>query len=77
MIPMEYVLSEKVELVNSGPMIKFMGRSFLQKVARIIYKIIRSLYVSLFFYFFPILPILLMIWSLYNKNLDTKEWGAK
>ena len=38
---------------NKGSKIKFMERSLFHKIARIIYKFIRSIYVSVIFYFVP------------------------
>ena len=53
---MKEVLHHHVHRVNRGRDIKFSKRTPFHKFARVIYKIIRALYVSVIFYFIPFFP---------------------
>ena len=53
---MEYKPKIKVR----GEDIKFQDRSFFHKIARVIYVCIRSLYIQVIFYLFPLIVIYLM-----------------
>jgi hypothetical protein len=53
------IMHHPPELVVKGADIKFMQRSLFHKVARMIYKTIRCLYVSCVFYFVPFAVIYL------------------
>ena len=52
------ILHYKPKVVIKGNSIKLKGRSCFHKVARIVYKVLRSLYVSVIFYFVPFAVIL-------------------
>jgi hypothetical protein len=49
--------SHQLEVTNKGSEIQFSERSFLNKIERCIYRINRSIYVSIIFYFCPFIVV--------------------
>ena len=61
--------------IHRSSNIKFEERPTFHKVARVVYKIIRALYVSLIFYFVPFLVIFTQFFMKYDKNSEHGESG--
>ena len=49
----------KPKIVNRGKQIKFMKRSWFHMIARLTYKLLRAVYVSIIFYFVPFVVLFL------------------
>ena len=68
------VFQFKVQRINSGKDIKFTDRTFYHKVARIIYKVFRSIYVGAMFYMSPFF-VYAIVYQ-FGDNLDEKNLKA-
>ena len=69
------VMHEPVHRMRSGQDINFCERSCFHMFARVLYRVVRILYVSVVFYYIPY-SVVLMYWLTPNKRAGSLE-GAK
>lgn len=77
--PLEKVMDKPVRIIHRGVDIKFSERTMFNKVARVIYKLLRGIYVGIIFYFAPFLVVYIQ-WGVEIKDdhtCDDKSFYAK
>ena len=70
--PLKEVTEQHLKLVNRGPR-ALSSRTFFHKIARIIYKFSRALYVSVIFYFIPFGVLYVSFYMTTVKNEEHHE----
>lgn len=62
---------------NRGRDIKFKNRSLFHKIARVVYKFMRSIYVSVIFYFVPFYIFFGEYMQMGSNKEQEEEWNIK